>query len=134
MDQSSMMAGRVIADVEREYIAAGLSAPVGGVSADHVAVEMEFVSFLRALETHCWESEDRVGALEYIERERAFQEDHRCRWLASLDRGVAAREGPELYTDAARAARALTAHDADFLATLGSSLGTRARAGYGGPA
>jgi TorA maturation chaperone TorD len=134
MDQTAMMAGRAIADLEREYGAAGLSVATAGESADHVAVEMEFVSFLCALETHSWESEDVAGALEYIQRERGFLEGHPCRWLASLARAIARRDAPSFYAQSSEAAHAMVAHDVDFLAALAASLEPQVREQQGGMA
>ncbi len=114
-DQMAMASGQVMADVEREYSSAGLSASSTAYASDHITVEMEFVSFLCGVEAEAMEAKDLEGAREVMERQAKFLAEHPCRWFRSLDRAVSARDGPGLYSAATHSARALATHDADFL-------------------
>lgn len=118
VDPVAMAPGLVIARVEADYAAAGLRAAPRGEPPDHVAVELELVSFLAGQEAQAWAEGLLPKAVEALRRQREFLEQHPCRWLPALARAVAARDGQGFYAGVTRAAWALVAHDADFVRAM----------------
>jgi TorA maturation chaperone TorD len=123
LEPAAMASGELLVALEREYQSVGVAvSPISGQGPDHVAVELEFVAFLSAREGEAWMNRDAPQALELMQREKRFIEQHPCRWIPSMARMVGARAGSGLYGLAAEAAWAMVAHDADFLGALADSF------------
>ncbi len=61
---------------------------------DHAGAELRFLALLCRRESEAWRSNDRNTALDVVERERAFLDDHVLRWLPDhCEKLVAAAEG-----------------------------------------
>jgi TorA maturation chaperone TorD len=111
--------GWVLAELDREYARAGFSvAPSSKEPPDHAAVELEFMSVLCAQEAEAWRRRSLGEALERLEREAAFLQQHLGRWLPELARRVAERDGGTFYVLATDAARTFTAHDLELVWAL----------------
>lgn len=116
LDPTSLTSGQLLADLESEYIDAGLAVVTEGAqTADHAAVELEFVSFLCELEADALESGDMPAILESTLRQWRFLQQHPCEWIPNFARAVESRGGSEFYTVTTRTAHALTSHDVDFV-------------------
>jgi TorA maturation chaperone TorD len=55
-------------------------APEAG-PADHLGAELRFLALLCHRESEAWQAENRAVAREWIERERAFLDDHVLQWV-----------------------------------------------------
>ena len=103
-------AGAIGAAVEIVYAEAGLA--VGGAAKgelpDHVAVELDFMSWLCGKET---EAAAPSEELEWRARQRSFLDEHLLRWLPSFAAGVARAVPASFYLDVARAAQEFAEHD-----------------------
>jgi TorA maturation chaperone TorD len=111
-----MLSGPLLAELETEYRSMGMSVPPSTAEGpDHVAVELAFIAFLCSMELSAWEVDDSVDALQYLDRQRLFLQQHPCRWLPHLSRALEARGRGNFYSIAAQAAQAMVAHDVDFL-------------------
>jgi putative dimethyl sulfoxide reductase chaperone len=130
LDPESEMSGQVLADIEGAYGAAGLAASSSaGEMPDHVAVELEFVSYLIGGEEGGWEAGELSQVQRSIRTQRRFLQRHPCTWLPVVAREVASRQPEGFYAAATAAAWAMTAHDVDFLPvlldTIRSAIGAR---------
>lgn len=111
--------GALLGTLESEYMGAGLHLLGSrGVSPDHVVVELEFIAFLAGKEAEAWQSRQISHALEVLSHEKRFLDEHLCQWAPLLARAISGQDETGLYTKAAMASWAITAHDADFLGAL----------------
>lgn len=115
LDPRGMAPGKVLVQVEAQYTAAGLRSSPSVETPDHVATEMEFVSFLCGQETEAWRAGLLPKAKEVLARQDRFLSQHLCQWLPQQAAIVSARDGPGFYAKVTQAAHALVAHDADFV-------------------
>jgi len=103
-------AGAAAAAVEAVYAAAGVA--VGGAAEgelpDHIAVELDFLSYLCGQEA---DASDPERAAAWRRRQEAFLSEHLLRWLPAFERALAAVMPDGFYREAARAAREVTEHD-----------------------
>lgn len=108
--------GAVIADVETAYAECGLttSPGAGGELADHVTLELQFLSVLCSEEAHCWRQ--RPGEADvWLRREWAFLDRHLGCWLPQLARCMLRRAEDGLYRRLAEATHAFVVHDTDLV-------------------
>lgn len=102
--------GSIGAAVEAVYAEAGLA--VGGAAEgelpDHIAVELDFLSYLCGREAGAASSNE---ALAWRRRQRKFLEEHLLRWLPAFEQGLAATMPEGFYRKVARAAREFAEHD-----------------------
>ncbi|MDO8532217.1 MAG: molecular chaperone TorD family protein [Dehalococcoidia bacterium] len=122
LDPRGMAPGKVLVQVEAQYTAAGLRSSPSVETPDHVATEMEFVSFLCGKEAEAWRSVDVNQALDLLSRQKTFLEAHLFRWLPFLENAVARRDRDGFYAEVIRASWALIAHDVDMTGFLISRL------------
>jgi DMSO reductase family type II enzyme chaperone len=73
----------------------GLS-PQAGME-DHLAVELEFLSYLCSREEFYWGEKSSSIAREYRRREKLFLDDHLGRWLPEFCRRVSEQTDPSFY-------------------------------------
>jgi TorA maturation chaperone TorD len=78
-----------------QYNHFGLS-PLAGME-DHLAVELEFLSYLCSQEGLFWEEKSSTIAREYRRREKVFLDDHLGRWLPEFSRRISELAGPSFY-------------------------------------
>jgi len=111
--------GETTVDVKRQYAEAGYAlAPSFTELPDHVTAELAFMALLAEEEAKAWETEDISAALAWLERERAFLQDHLTQWLpAFCDRLPASTEAP-FYRRLAVALREFIALDAERVKAL----------------
>jgi len=116
LNRSAAFSGEVIADLENHYAQSGLSvSPSNGESADHAAVQMDFVSFLCGQEHQALMGGNHYLALEAVTRQRHFLWQHPCQWFPYMALKVSKRDRDGIYTLATQAAWSIVAHDVDFL-------------------
>jgi TorA maturation chaperone TorD len=102
-------AGMVAAEVERAYASVGL-VTVPRERPDHLAVELEFMSFLCAQEARA----DGLAGL-WRGRQRSFLSEHLLRWLPRFVRALRATTRERFYPKAAEVALAFAAHDPELI-------------------
>jgi putative dimethyl sulfoxide reductase chaperone len=78
-----------------QYNQFGLSPLVG--MEDHLAVELEFLSYLCLQEGLAWEEKSSTIAREHRRREKLFLDDHLGRWLPEFCRRISELAGPSFY-------------------------------------
>jgi TorA maturation chaperone TorD len=78
-----------------QYNQFGLT-PLAGME-DHLAVELEFLSYLCSQEGLFWEEKSSTNAREYRRREKLFLDDHLGRWLPEFCRRISELAGPSFY-------------------------------------
>ena len=88
--------GEATIAVAAAYAGAGFDPPVPQAGPpDHAGAELRFLALLCHRESEAWRSNDRNTALDVVERERAFLDDHVLRWLPDhCEKLVAAANGP----------------------------------------
>lgn len=119
LDPSLSTPGEVLASLERHYAKAGVRPLTqGGTGPDHIAVQLEFVSFLCGKEADAWEGRAPLRAREAQDRQVEFLEEHPCRWLPYLHRALKRSADGSLFTLTAESAWAMVRHDADLLRGL----------------
>lgn len=108
------------ARVQQLYATCGLalSPALAGELPDHVAVELEFMSFLCGREAEQWTGGAVGYALGILEQQRPFLSDHLGRWLPRFAHrlGKAARAG--FYLRLADASLAFVDHDTQLVEAL----------------
>lgn len=111
--------GESTLQVRRQYAGAGYALdPSITELPDQVAVELLFMAVVAEEEAQAWEGRDAAAALSWLERERAFLEEHLTRWVpAFTDRLVAATEAP-FYRRLAAALREFVTLDAERVRAL----------------
>jgi TorA-specific chaperone len=119
LDPRRRATGWITAGLAREYIERGLAlSPSLQEPPDHVAVELELMSFLCNLEAQAWERGDLKEASQVLRSQRGFLGLHLERWFPAFARQVAAAGRDGLYVLAAEAAGALIHHDRDLVDLL----------------
>ena len=102
--ESGSASGWAAVKLDRVYAAAGLSISSSFSEApDHVAVELEFMSFLCDQEARAWEGRCLTEGINAIKRQDEFLDQHLTRWFPAFARGVIRQNGSEIYTAVARA-------------------------------
>ncbi len=123
LDPDRMAVGRIPAQLEQEYAAAGLMlSPSLHELPDHVSVELEYMAFLCRQEREAWEGTVWEEGVKILERERTFLERHLGRWFPAFARNLKGCDKGGLYGAAAEAAEAFILHDLDLLPLLLETL------------
>ena len=123
-DPARRAAGWLLAEVEREYAAAGLAlAPGSGELPDLVSVEMEFVAVLCGREAQAWEREDRRQAVDLLGRQQSFLDSHLARWLPDFGERVRAADSDGMYAALCEGAQVFIGYDVDLLGVLLETFG-----------
>tara|TARA_B100000315_G_scaffold164061_2_gene152662 strand:- start:166 stop:870 length:705 start_codon:yes stop_codon:yes gene_type:complete len=109
-------AAMLLAQLEVDYARAGLVASQSPRQApDHVAVELEFMSFLCAQEAESWEAEDIRQARTFLRKERRFLKAHLERWIPAFAGRAKALNPDGVFASAAQAVAAFIVHDGDLI-------------------
>lgn len=85
-----------------------------GRTLDHISSELEFVSLMCREEAGAWRGGTSTIATRVLLREQMFLARHMSQWLPPLSKAIVERDDG-LYAASARAARAMVAHDVDFV-------------------
>lgn len=88
--------------VARRYREVGLKVGDTREQADHIALEMEFMSYVRLMEAHAWEDDDSEEALEWRALARSFFAEHLCSFAIGLSEAMLARAELQFYRLAGR--------------------------------
>lgn len=103
LDENKRMGGRVTAGVQQCYENACASMTEDCLElADHVGVELEFMTFLCDLEEQFWNSSDVTGVQTCVDLQRSFLEDHLLRWHRPLCEKILAEASLDLFQALAR--------------------------------
>jgi TorA maturation chaperone TorD len=122
-DPTGWPTGWLLAEVEREYAAAGLApSPDLGELPDHVAVELEFIAVLCGREAQAWEEESLSLGIGALRRQKAFLDSHLALWLPGFARQVTAAVGGGVYAVISQGAEVFVSHDRDLIGTLAETL------------
>ncbi len=121
LDPEGQSRARIANQLEREYAQAGLAlSPALKDLPDHIAVELEFMSFLCGQEAEAWEAEALEGGTRARERQRSFLGQHLGRWFPAFARRVREAAPGGLYAVVAEVAYAFLRHELDHLRLRGS--------------
>ncbi|NIN69302.1 MAG: 4Fe-4S dicluster domain-containing protein [Anaerolineae bacterium] len=96
--------------VRERYAEEGLG-PEDQLLPDHVAVELEFMSYLARKEAEAWEENDVDRAEAYLRQEESFLREHLGRWLPSFCKRLLAGEAHPFYAGLAQRAWEQVAED-----------------------
>lgn len=111
--------GELLAEVEREYAAAGLALPPAlGELPDHIAIELEFLALLCEREAVGWERRSPRRSLIALRQQKAFLDRHLGAWLPAFARRLAAADRIGTYAAIGKQANAFVRYDRDLLAAL----------------
>ena len=103
-------------ELEREYATVGLAlAPSLKDLPDHIAVELELMSFLCAEEARAWEARAKEDAAKARERQRAFLGQHLGRWFPQFARRVREATSDGIFGVIIEAAYGFLHHELDRL-------------------
>ncbi|HKZ76040.1 MAG TPA: molecular chaperone TorD family protein, partial [Actinomycetota bacterium] len=100
--------GLIGADIEAVYASVGMGVVATGELPDHLAVELEFLSFLCGEEAG---SADPSDGDAWRARQHAFLSKHLLRWLPTFVSGLRAVDPGGFYRGAAEAALEFAGHD-----------------------
>lgn len=116
VEAGGRVTGWLLVEVEQHYAAAGLAlAPSLGELPDHVAVELEFMSYLCGRAASECEA-GRVGdSLQWLHLQLAFLREHLGRWFPNLARRVTGADTQGFYALVAEATQDLVEHDRALL-------------------
>lgn len=98
--------GWIAAHLERTYERYGLAISALNELPDHLAVELEFMSYLCEQEALAWQADDAEAQARFAEAQRAFIEQHLSHWLPDLHERVRAFEPNGLYAQVTEALNA----------------------------
>lgn len=111
--------GWLLAQVEREYEAAGLTlTPALGELPDHVAVELEFMASLCSHEGQGWEERSLAQGVWALQRQKAFLEGHLAQWFPEFAQRVSAADRGGIFAAVATGAQSFIYHDQDLVGLL----------------
>lgn len=117
--------GWVLAQLETEYAHQGLvPSPELREPPDHVAVELEFMSFLCSHEAQAWEEDAPSEAARALRTQRSFLKRHLARWLPEFAGRLGDVERDSVFTTIAEAALAFVARDGSLVTALLHQFGT----------
>lgn len=113
--------GETVVALQRVYASCGLRvAPqLGGEPADHVAVELEFLSFLCGQEAEGWNGPDPAPALGWLGQQERFLVNHVTRWVPALCRRLARVAHEPFYRELGRFCEGWLWHDLRWVQAMG---------------
>ena len=124
VDPDGHARGLIVTQLEREYVETGLAlSPTLMDLPDHIAVELEFMSFLCGKEVQAWEAKAGGNGIQARERQGAFLGQHLGRWFPLFARRVRGAASERLYSVAVEAAYAFLHYELDLLHLRHSSGG-----------
>lgn len=121
LDPDGEARGALAAEVQAAYARSGLqTSPALNELPDHVAVELEFLSFLCGREADALERGDLAAAAQGRREQRAFMDEHLARWFPAFARTVVEQAEGDFYPAVVGAAFAFLKQE---LALLGLRSG-----------
>lgn len=115
--------GFVLASIERDYAAAGLSGTgEKKQSPDHISMETEFLAILCGQEAQAWETDHGRQGRRHLEKERKFIETHLGEWLPPFALAVQRVDERGIYAEIAAATLSFVTHDRDLTEELANLL------------
>lgn len=119
VDPGGQSAGWIVAGLEREYATAGLAlSPSLKDLPDHVAVELEFMTFLCRQEADAWNRKAVDEAVQTLQSQAEFLDRHLMRWIPQWTRQVAVADDEGFYSVVTEAAHFFISHDQDLISSL----------------
>jgi TorA maturation chaperone TorD len=116
LDSEGQARGLIVNQLEAEYASAGLAlSPSLMDMPDHLAVELEFMSFLCGQEVRARETRNEADNIQIRTRQRAFLDQHLVKWFPQFARRVREAAPESLYSVIVEAAYAFLRHDLGFL-------------------
>jgi ferredoxin len=104
------MMGDCTLAVRQAYAEEGLASE-DGLLPDHLATELEFMSFLAQREVEAWAGGDEEGAVTRLRQQEAFLADHLGHWVPPFCQQVLTGEAHPFYADLAQRTRERVAQD-----------------------
>jgi TorA maturation chaperone TorD len=113
LDTEGPFRGLLTARLEGEYLQAGLtvSSELNELP-DHIAVELEFMSFFSSQEV---QAELAKEALHYRQCQRSFMETHLARWFPKMAHRVKKAEPKQIYSLVVQATYAYLLSELEYL-------------------
>lgn len=122
-DNDRQAAVWTMAELDRTYAAAGLRlSPNLHEMPDHATVELEFMSFLCRKEAEAWETKNALAAIQTLDQEVTFLEEHLGRWFPTLRARTAGADGNGTYGPLVQTTCSFIVRDKDLVATLLADL------------
>lgn len=113
----------LISNLDGQYAEDGFVVPASAYqTADHVSVQLEFMSMQCGQEAQVWEGEALEEALIRLKREDSFLNEYLLRWFPVFAERLEQKHGDTLYAQAARTGHAFLVHDKDLIASLQEKL------------
>jgi TorA maturation chaperone TorD len=116
LDSERRVMGSSTMDVHTRYVNAGLEiATHFKEPPDHIAVELEFMHFLIFKEIDATSRNDIDRAIEYVDQQEAFLENHLAAWVPVFARHVVENATTDFYKHLARATDLFIKHEYDHI-------------------
>lgn len=116
LDPEGQARGMIASQLEVEYACTGLAlASSLQDMPDHIAVELEFVSFLCAEEVQARETDNEADNIQVRIRQRAFLSGHMVKWFPQFARRITDAAPESLYSVIVATAYAFLRFDLGFL-------------------
>jgi TorA maturation chaperone TorD len=130
MFERGLLMGRSTRQVRQEYAAAGLQlAPDYTDLPDHIAAELEFMSFLCSKEAGAWQADDGKAARGRASTQRLFLTQHLSRWVPAFCQAVAQHAQLDFYRAMGRLTQSFVDADQQSLNSGASRRGPAAAQG-----
>jgi TorA maturation chaperone TorD len=110
--------GEFVAALQREYRAMGLDLRGASEPSDHVATELDVMSFLCGREAEAWEAERTREAADALDIEVRFLQRHMAVWVPVFTERVAAAQPGDFYRDLVDMVYAFVVHDVDYVRAI----------------
>ena len=116
LDDGRRLMGDSTIDAVRHYREVGIDMdPVHHDVPDHIAVELEFMSYLLHLEQVAAEQGDESAVADSQERQQTFLEKHLCAWVPTFAERIEPEAQCEFYRELVRATNAFVTEDLERL-------------------
>ena len=120
----SLNAGWLGACLAAEYGREGLApSPASGEPPDHVATELEFMSFLCGAEAQARKQGDPGRARDAVERRQQFLEQHLDLWIPPFEQRLEASDSSGFYAGVVKALLAFIGHEMEVLGSSSPGQG-----------
>ena len=104
LESERKMMGNSTLDVRNRYREAGLdTAKTFKDAPDHISAELEFMYYLIFKEVEAFASADIETAIDFIEKQRSFLEDHLMAWVPEFASSITENAKNPFYTNLAQA-------------------------------
>ena len=107
-----------VAALQREYGAMGLDLRGASEASDHLATELDVMSFLCGREAEAWEAERTREAADALDIEVRFLRRHLAVWVPIFSERVDAAQPGDFYRDLVDMVYAFVVHDVDYVRAI----------------